>query len=79
MESFLTFLMVFITIIGPSLVIGAVILGIPITLIVLAARGRKLTAKVIMLSVAAIICIPIVTEIIAVVGLLVIFQLFGKA
>ncbi len=45
MESFIIFLVMFATIIGPSLVIGGVVLGIPITLLVLASRGKKLTAK----------------------------------
>jgi hypothetical protein len=78
MESFIIFLVMFATIIGPSLVIGGVVLGIPITLIVLASRGKKLTAKVIILSVAAILCLPIISEVIAVISLLVLFQIFGR-
>ena len=78
MENFVIFLVMFVTIIGPSLVVGGVVLGIPITLLVMAARGKKLTAKIILISIAAILCIPIVAEVIAVVSLLVLFQIFGR-
>ena len=78
MDSFVIFLVMAVTVIGPSLVIGGLVFGIPITLLVLAARGEKLTAKVVLITLAATLCIPIVMEVIAVVTLLVLFQLFGK-
>jgi len=78
MENFIIFLVMFVTTVGPALVIGCVILGIPITLIVMAACGMKLTGKVILISIAVIFCIPIVAEVIAVVSLFVLFQIFGQ-
>jgi hypothetical protein len=78
MESFVIFLVMFATIIGLSLAIGAALLGVPITLLVLAARGKKLTLKIILLSAAAVLCLPIVAEVLSLITLLVLFQIFGQ-
>ena len=78
MESFIIFLVMFSTVIVPSLAIGAVVFGIPIALLVMVARGNKLTTKVVLIACAAIVGIPIITEVISVVALLVLFQLFGQ-
>ncbi len=78
MKSFIIFLTMFVTILGPSLLVLGGVLGVPITLCVLSARGKKLTAKVILLSIAAVLCLPVVAEALAIVTLLILFQLFGR-
>ena len=77
MDTLIIFLVMCATIIGPTLIVIAVLLGIPIALYILS-RRRTLTAKICILTACGMLVLPVISELIAVATLLVLFYLYGQ-
>ena len=78
MDTLVIFLVMFATIIGPTLAIFATLVGLPVTLVVLKKRGMPLTAKVVLIAIAAILALPLLAEGLAVLTLVILFTIFGQ-
>ncbi|MCK5529612.1 MAG: hypothetical protein KAI74_08005 [Kiritimatiellae bacterium] len=77
MDNIIIFLVMFATIVGPSFIMIG-LFAIPVILLIRKGDGKKLTTKIILVSIAVVFALPVIAELIAVVTLLVLFQIFGQ-
>lgn len=79
METFIIYLVMFATVIGPFLVLLSVIVGVPVFLIWKYCKNGKLDAKSVGISILYVVAAPVITEILSIGLLMILYQIFGQS